>query len=263
VSGAREAFLEAGMNDFISKPIDAGQLNLMLLKWLPPDKLSSTLGNKQDPGEGISAQTDEFWGLLQELGQVEGLDIQAGLSHVGHDKATYIMILRQFCKEFDGYLEEIQGFTAKENWKEYSIRLHAMKGVFANIGMDSLSKWAYKLEQASKNNEYSLCIEETEPICQQMYWFRETLIKTGLMELGEAAKKTLVTQGVLEEKLKALVQACKIGAGDAADTLAAELDKMTYNEAADEMLREISNLAASLDYDIIPEKVVQLRRLLA
>jgi hypothetical protein len=129
--------------------------------------------------------------------------------------------------------------------------------------MDSLSKWAYKLEQASKNNDGATCIKETECICQEMYWFRETLIKTGLMEMGEVAKKTLVTQGLLEEKLEALAQACNIGASDKADSLAAELDRMTYNEVADEMLREISNLVASLDYDVIDEKVVQLRRLLA
>ncbi|MDR0381297.1 MAG: response regulator [Oscillospiraceae bacterium] len=39
VSGAREMFLESGMNDFISKPIDAGELNRTLAAWLPADRV--------------------------------------------------------------------------------------------------------------------------------------------------------------------------------------------------------------------------------
>ncbi|MDR1728454.1 MAG: response regulator [Acidobacteriota bacterium] len=40
VAGMREAFLEAGMNDFISKPIIPRELNDVLATWLPSDKIS-------------------------------------------------------------------------------------------------------------------------------------------------------------------------------------------------------------------------------
>jgi signal transduction histidine kinase/DNA-binding NarL/FixJ family response regulator len=39
VAGAREMFLQSGMNDFISKPIDAGALSRALAAWLPPDRV--------------------------------------------------------------------------------------------------------------------------------------------------------------------------------------------------------------------------------
>jgi signal transduction histidine kinase/CheY-like chemotaxis protein len=39
VSGMREMFLEAGMNDFMSKPIMPADLNRVLFRWLPHDKL--------------------------------------------------------------------------------------------------------------------------------------------------------------------------------------------------------------------------------
>lgn len=40
VAEARRAFDEAGMNDFISKPIEAHKLGALLEKWLPPDKVA-------------------------------------------------------------------------------------------------------------------------------------------------------------------------------------------------------------------------------
>ncbi len=39
VSGAQQMFLENGLNDFISKPIDPATLSACLLKWLPPEKV--------------------------------------------------------------------------------------------------------------------------------------------------------------------------------------------------------------------------------
>jgi PAS domain S-box-containing protein len=40
VSGAKEEFFEADMNDFISKPIVASHLNKVLKRWLPDDKIT-------------------------------------------------------------------------------------------------------------------------------------------------------------------------------------------------------------------------------
>jgi CheY-like chemotaxis protein len=39
VSGAKDLFLEAGMDDFLSKPIIIGDLHRMLLKFIPPEKV--------------------------------------------------------------------------------------------------------------------------------------------------------------------------------------------------------------------------------
>ncbi|MDR3230230.1 MAG: response regulator [Synergistaceae bacterium] len=42
VSGMMELFLDKGMNDFISKPIELDKLHRTLLTWLPPEKIART-----------------------------------------------------------------------------------------------------------------------------------------------------------------------------------------------------------------------------
>ncbi|MDR2632305.1 MAG: response regulator [Treponema sp.] len=254
VSGAREIFLESGMNDFISKPIDASQLNQMLARWLPKEKLSSVV--QECPQ--AAAVDEQFTALANELSQLGLMDITVGLSHVGNDHGTYAKLLRQFCVELDTYVKEIRAFLSEENWKEYSIRLHAMKGVFANMGVDTLSTWAYTLEYASKNGNYAKCIEETAAICEEMLQFREKLRNTSLMDTAEARVKEPVDERTLRETLDALAGACRIGDSSRADTLAQELAGFTFNGEVDERLEAICGLVASLDYDVVLEQISAL-----
>jgi signal transduction histidine kinase/CheY-like chemotaxis protein/HPt (histidine-containing phosphotransfer) domain-containing protein len=256
VTGAYETFIKAGMDDFISKPIEALQLNAMLLKYLPPEKINIS---KTREGKVVPEQA-----IIDELAHIDELDVNAGLSHIGGNKVAYIQILRQFCAEFDGYIADIKRFWAEENWGEYSIRLHAMKGVFANIGVDSLSKWAYTLEYASKHGDVDLCWKETEAICEAMYSFKGKLLKTSLSAEGERKEKQAISAEGLREKLGAVVEACRHGDTSAADKLGEELSAAAFSDVVDPLIAELCDLISFLDYDLainkakeITEKVVQ------
>jgi CheY-like chemotaxis protein len=113
VSGVERIFLRAGMNDFLSKPIDANQLNRVLGKWLPPEKISASAADA-DP-EAADPAADA---LLEELSRIKGLDVQSGLSHVGENRESYFLALRQFCTGCDSYLEEINLFLKTEAWND-------------------------------------------------------------------------------------------------------------------------------------------------
>jgi HPt (histidine-containing phosphotransfer) domain-containing protein len=110
---------------------------------------------------------------LLALFAIPELDVNEGLTHVGGNIPVYIDILRQFCTDLEGILKKIHRALAEENWQDYAIHLHGMKGVFANIGAESLRARAYELELAGKNREAAVCRGETDAFCAAMTQFRD------------------------------------------------------------------------------------------
>jgi HPt (histidine-containing phosphotransfer) domain-containing protein len=257
MAGTREEFLAAGMNDFIPKPIDSVELNTVLRKWLPEDKFTTAAESRRQntaPEANAAADAGEA-ALLEELSGIAELDIQAGMGHLGDNAAAYCDILRQFCAEYESHEAAIQQFFAAENWKDYAIRVHAMKGVFATIGVDSLFQWARKLELASKAGDYDTCRQETAALCLAMRSFKEALEKTSLVKAVEEAPKIQAAPETVCEKLRLLRDACGRGDSDEADVLAAELARTGLNdESLDRSLDEICADARNLDYDLAVEK---------
>jgi HPt (histidine-containing phosphotransfer) domain-containing protein len=56
VSGAREMFLENGFNDFISKPINADELQQIVLKYLPPNKINKAVVTKTQQADVLNKE---------------------------------------------------------------------------------------------------------------------------------------------------------------------------------------------------------------
>jgi CheY-like chemotaxis protein/HPt (histidine-containing phosphotransfer) domain-containing protein len=123
--------------------------------------------------------------LIDQLKNIEELDTDAGLVNVGNYEEAYIEVLRAFFSDFDNQIEGLREALASEDWKDYTIRIHGLKGSFLNIGAKDLGKWAYELEMASKSGDTEKCRQEITPICQAMVKFRTALAKTSLMEGAE------------------------------------------------------------------------------
>jgi HPt (histidine-containing phosphotransfer) domain-containing protein len=122
--------------------------------------------------------------LFGELSRIEILDLWEGLSHAGNSPELYYDTLRRFYEEFNTYSANLAESFETEDWKNYTIHIHAFKGAFANLGVESLRSWAYELETASKQEDYGKCRRDTPKIMEAMKDFWGRLGMTSL-----AAKK--------------------------------------------------------------------------
>jgi CheY-like chemotaxis protein len=138
--------------------------------------------------------------LIDQLKNIEGLDTEAGLINVGNYEEAYLEVLRAFFFDFDNQIEGLREALGSEDWKDYTIRIHGLKGSFLNIGAKDLGKWAYELETASKSGDTEKCRREIGPICQAMVKLRTALAKTSLMEGADPSVFGLAEDDDSDEK---------------------------------------------------------------
>jgi signal transduction histidine kinase/CheY-like chemotaxis protein/HPt (histidine-containing phosphotransfer) domain-containing protein len=155
VQGAREMFLANGLNDFISKPIDANTLREILVKWLPRRKIELCQEADIAGSEGEEPANN----FLELLGKIGEINAKLGLSRVSNSEDMYRDILKLFYKSILPECEKMSVFLRDKNTQGFSISVHAMKSVLSTIGALKLSQTALDLETASKNNELDYCLE--------------------------------------------------------------------------------------------------------
>ncbi|MCM1049102.1 MAG: ATP-binding protein [Clostridiales bacterium] len=137
--GNREMFLEAGFNDFVEKPIETSVLERVLKRNLPEKKLVY-----QTNEESTEKHSEEF--------AVGDLNVEKGLLYCG-GKELYLNVLNVCCEGAAEEIEQLNKLFADGNWKDYTIRVHAIKSGMKNIGADVLSAKAKDLEHAGKSDD--------------------------------------------------------------------------------------------------------------
>ncbi|MDR1701645.1 MAG: response regulator, partial [Sporomusaceae bacterium] len=109
VIGAKEMFLQQGLNDFISKPINIVELNNMLERWLPREKQEPFTVEPRVKSP-VSAPPETLQAIPIQL---EGVDIQRGISLTGGSLGRYVKILGIFSKNMLEKINQLETSLAE------------------------------------------------------------------------------------------------------------------------------------------------------
>ena len=140
ISGAREKYIAEGFDDYLTKPINPDKLEEMLLKYLPTEKIKSPA---EDDVE-ISEQNKTVPANYKNINVEVGLQYSAGMEDV------YKNILETFCRLKEEKKTAMQTAFESEDWKNYTIFVHALKSTSLQIGGEKLSASAKELEMSGK-----------------------------------------------------------------------------------------------------------------
>ncbi len=151
ISGAKKRYLEAGFNDYLSKPIVSKKLEKMLWSFLPEElvKEAETVEDMQQPEEGQKPD-------LEQLPMVEGLDWNCAWLHLsGMDllQSTVEAFYEQIpaaAEKLDACYQEI---GTADGLGAYRIQVHAMKSLAATVGIFPLAGMAKILEDAARKEQ--------------------------------------------------------------------------------------------------------------
>jgi PAS domain S-box-containing protein len=153
IAGIREEFLQSGFNDFLPKPIDTIQLNTILEKWLPKEKIQNASHKEYKTALTKAADT----GI-----EIEGLDVDKGIFLSGGTVESFFETLSIF--HSDGLEKFIELKTCLEtgNFDLFTINIHALKSASANIGAATLSEAARVLEIAGDRKDFTYIKSNTD-----------------------------------------------------------------------------------------------------
>ncbi|MDE6749003.1 MAG: response regulator [Lachnospiraceae bacterium] len=225
--GSREMFLDEGFNDFVEKPIETSVLERVLKRNLPEEKLifqtqekkeeQKSVENIDEKGKTLAAvmeneekitsgieNEEEIQNNNCEDFAVGDLDVEKGMIYCG-GKELYLDVLEACCEEAPEEIGVLNEFFGKKDWKNYTIRVHAVKSGMKNIGAEILSEKAKALEQAGKQEDIDFIIENHEALITEYHRVIreiEQSLMIGQKELGEDRFDEL--QALLEDAMYAL-----------------------------------------------------------
>ena len=137
MGGDRERGLEAGMNDYLTKPIEADKLYPALLRWIPEQAPGSGFESASRPGDAGDAAVPPL----------NGIDTERGLANHMRRPGLYRRMLVGFRQEFGAVADDIAAAVARGDCVLARRLAHSTKSAAATIGADALSRHARALEE--------------------------------------------------------------------------------------------------------------------
>ena len=134
----KEACLEAGMNDHLSKPINSAQMIETLLRWIAPTLLIENSMN------GFNQDAQSF--------ELNGFDFKDLLSMLDGDESQIKPILQMFVEDFSASDTIINKHLAANEIDKAERQLHQLKGTAGNIGAVELHLISEEFDTQLKNN---------------------------------------------------------------------------------------------------------------
>ncbi|MGN0588916.1 MAG: response regulator, partial [Ruminiclostridium sp.] len=250
IHGARQAYLDAGFDDYLSKPFTGMDIEKCLFGHIPAGLCEEEL-------QVTAEKTAEENNTPDNTEENALFSPEAGATYTGGDTDTYNEILSLYVRKAPELSKRIEELFNKKDWKNYVIEVHALKSTSLNIGSKQLSELAKELELSGKAGNYTV-IEEKNDELIALY---RKVAELGKKYLGktDTPKEEAVAQNeqlteIEAEKAKeyfnAIKEACLSYDADEAEKLCSDISGYSVNgQPLKPVLDEIMAVANDFEYE--------------
>ena len=170
----RDRFLEAGMDDYLPKPIKANALIRKVIEYVRPEDLEKAHQEAEKAGripKGKDTKVEVK--VVEESREVDttpivNMDVIGQLGKYGGDELIK-MTLDEFAEEAGGFMEEMDISVQQKDYKDILGKLHTLKGNAGTLGVDRVAAAARETEAKLKASP-----EVGYPdLVQDLKWLRE------------------------------------------------------------------------------------------
>ena len=245
IPGAQEMYLAEGFDEYLTKPIEAADLEAAILRFLPPEKV--TIREASEAGENTPDERTElmtFYASVPELNYGNAIRFCSSEELL---KGT----LEQFYRAIKPNIKAIDGFLRSKDYKNYTIRVHALKSSARLIGAEALSADARHLEDLG-NSLTQEDIESIEGLTPKLLadYQRFLELLSPLYAAEEAARETApeISIGDLNEAYDSIRQFVESFDIDAIDNFISEIRKYRIPKTEESKFSAIEECVRNMDW---------------
>lgn len=165
--------LEAGMDDYVSKPIKTSDLLRCLQRFASPTSRSPS---------HVSNPTDTS--LAEKLDQVDEsrFDLRALLDSLSGDEDCLREMVDLFFTQVPFALDEICTAAREKEWEQVARHCHTLKGSFATFHALGLIDTTEEIERASRQLDFKKALELVERLHAELDSLESLVIRLGFRE---------------------------------------------------------------------------------
>ncbi|MCP4105815.1 MAG: response regulator [Desulfobacteraceae bacterium] len=151
MKGDREKCLQAGMDDFVSKPIDIRELFLIMDRQLENETENSTV---DDHDVYSQAEVSDF----QIPNALPGIDIEAALKRLEGNRNLFVKLLREFNRDYKDAAGTLlsdsgRGALKRGDTENALVLIHTLKGIAGMFSANDLYTASLELEEEIRHGK--------------------------------------------------------------------------------------------------------------
>ncbi len=266
MQGYKEQCLGAGMNDYLTKPINQNELYKTMIEHLcpqtEPQKIDNIYSNKD-----INSQQLDNDPLSKTLYEI---NVSSALKQVGNNQQLFKNMIFSFEQQYSDADQQLLTYI-QNNRNDEALRLvHTIKGLAGSFVASKFHESTIELESCMKNisgqitfkdieDEFEKFADNLHSICRQISEFKKTEIASAPNETHTIDNDKKINQNDIEATILQLGDLLDENNYQAKDQI--EILKQSLPETEFEsLLQQIHNSVSSFDFEAAKKNLVELKK---